>query len=264
MPDTIRCPDCGHENPPGSLNCSHCNFPLQEPVPGPEETKEPEPEIVIRRPVRRQRPRAMANQSVTLWLIVGLVAAGALLWQGLEGFHKSNEPPVAGANEEQEHEADSLRALLERDSTNVDALIAYGNVLYDTANWAEAAKAYARGIALDSSRVQAIVDLGVAWYNQSDVVRAENLFQLALRHDPRQPVALFNLGIVYERGGDYDAALRYFHRALEADSPEPMKQEIVKHMQQLLQKTGKTVPPLGQGAMPPGMPPGQPPGGSGK
>ncbi len=261
MPDTIRCPDCGQENLPGSASCSRCNYPFQEPA-GPVET--PEPEVVIRRPVRRQRPRAMANQSVTLWLIVGAVAAVALVWQGLAGFHKSNAPPVEGASVDQEREADSLRDVLSRDSTNVEALVAYGNVLYDTANWAQAAGVYARAIALDSTRVQAIVDMGVCWYNQSDVRRAEQLFQLALRHDPGQPVALFNLGIVNERGGEYDTALKYFHRALEANSPEDMKQQIVQHMQQLLQKTGKAAPPLNPGTTPPGMPPGMPPSGPGK
>jgi Tfp pilus assembly protein PilF len=104
----------------------------------------------------------------------------------------------------------------------------------------------------------------VCYYNQSDVRRAEQLFQLALHHDPNQPVALFNLGIVNERGGDAEAALKYFHRALEANSPEEMRQQIVQHMQQLLQKTGKTPPPLNPGAMPPGMPSGTPPGGTGK
>jgi tetratricopeptide (TPR) repeat protein len=269
MPDTIRCPDCGHENPAGSLSCGRCNFPLQETVSSLGPTQEVEPEIVIRRPVRRRRPRAMANQSVTLWLVVGGIAAVALLWQGLAGYRKSNAPPVEGASEDQQRAADSLRAVLRRDSTNVDALIAYGNVLYDTANWAEAARYYARGIARDSTRVHAIVDLGVCYYNRSDMQRAEQLFQLALRQEPNQPVALFNLGIVNERGGDYETALKYFHRALEADSPEEMKQQIVQRMQQLLQKTGKAPPPLNQGGMPPGMspamPPGQtPPGGTGK
>ena len=28
MPESKRCPDCGHENPPGSESCEACNFPL--------------------------------------------------------------------------------------------------------------------------------------------------------------------------------------------------------------------------------------------
>jgi hypothetical protein len=260
MPDTIRCPDCGHENPPGSTSCARCNYPLNEASAETPPSSPPasEPEIVIRRPVRRPRP--MASQSMTLWLVIGFIAAAAILWQALVGYHRNNAPPVAGANQNQQQEADSLRNVLSRDSTNVDALVALGNVLYDTGNWPEAAKFYARGIALDSNRVQAIVDMGVCFYNQSDPQRAQELFLLALQHDPGQPVALFNLGIVNESAGDADAALRYFHRALEADSPEEMKQQIVQHMSALLKKTGRAAPPLNPGAMPPGTPPGDPSG----
>ena len=53
-----------------------------------------------------------------------------------------------------------------------EAMVAYGNLLYDTANWAQAARWYARALARDSSRVQVLVDLGVCWYNQGDGLRA--------------------------------------------------------------------------------------------
>jgi hypothetical protein len=75
---------------------------------------------------------------------------------------------------------------------------------------------------------------------------------------------------VNERLGESETALKYFHRALESNPPDAMRPEIVKHMQQILQKTGQKAPPLDQGAMPPGStpsgtPPGtMPPGGAGK
>ena len=267
MPDTIRCPDCGHENPAGSASCSRCNFPLQEApaAPPPAPAPEGEPGIVIPRPVRRVRPRPAASQAATLWLVLGLVAAALLVWQGLEGFHKSNAPPVEGANADQARLADSLRQVLGRDSTDVEANIEYANLLYDTANWSDAARHYARALARDSSHVTAIVDMGVCYYNQGEFPHAEQIFLLALTHEPGQPVALFNLGIVNERRGDTDAALKFFHRALEANTPEGMKQQIMQHMQALLQKSGRKAPPLEPGAVPPGMPPGaMPPAGSGR
>ena len=270
MSNAVRCPGCGQENPVGSASCSHCNYPLQKTAPDPGQPVAAEPEIVIRRPVRRPRPRPVANQNALfLWMFLGVVAAAFLVWQALDGSRKNNAVPVQGASVDQQRLIDSLRTVIMRDSTNVEATIEYANVLYDTANWAEAATWYARAIARDSTRVMAIVDMGVCYYNLSDMQRAERLFQLALRRDPNQPVALFNLGIVNERGGDYDTALKYFHRALEADSPEEMKQQIVQRMQQLLEKTGKAPRPLNPGGMPPGMspamPPGQtPPGGTGK
>ena len=54
------------------------------------------------------------------------------------------------------------------------------------------------------------------------------------------------LGIVSERDGKSDEALKYYHRALESGPPEDMKKPIVDAMQRLLQKTGKTAPPLPQ------------------
>lgn len=267
MSDAVRCPDCGHENPAGSASCSHCNYPLQEPAFGAGAPGPAEPEIVIRRPVRAPRPRPVANpNALFLWMALGAVAAVLLVWQAMDGFKKNNAVPVEGATAEQQRLADSLRAVITRDSTNVDATVEYADVLYDTANWPQAARYYARAIARDSSRVTAIVDMGVCYYNQGETAHAESLFQLALVHRPGHPVALFNLGIVNERMGENDTALKYFHRALEADPPEPMRPEIVKHMQQILEKTGRKAPPLDPGAIPRGpMPPGaMPPGGTGK
>ncbi len=257
MSDVVRCPDCGHENPAGSASCSHCNYPLVEPASEPVPPGAAEPEIVIRRPVRRPRQRPVANRNMLfLWMFLGVVAAGFLVWQAVDGARKNNAVPVAGASEDQQRAIDSLRAVLRRDSTNVDATIEYANLLYDTANWAEAAGWYARAVARDSTRVMAIVDMGVCWYNQGEMARAEQLFQLALTRDPQQPIALFNLGVVNERAGENETALKYFHRSLEAGPHEDMKQQIVQHMQQILEKTGKKAPPLGPGEVPPGMPSG--------
>jgi tetratricopeptide (TPR) repeat protein len=262
MSDTVRCPDCGHENPAGSASCGHCNYPLHEPAPDPAPAGATEPEIIIRRPARRPRPRPVANpNALFLWMFLGVVAAAFLVWQAVDGSRRNNAVPVQGASVDQQKLIDSLRTVIQRDSTNVDATIEYANLLYDTANWAEAATWYARAIARDSTRVMAIVDMGVCYYNQGEMARAEELFQLALVREPGQPVALFNLGVVNERAGENETALKYFHRSLEADPTEEMKQQIVQHMQQILAKTGQKAPPLGPGAMPPGMPP---PGGTGK
>jgi tetratricopeptide (TPR) repeat protein len=263
MSDAVRCPGCGHENPAGSASCSRCNYPLQEAAPVSPRPGATEPELVIRRPVRRPRPRPVANpNALFLWMFLGVVAAAFLVWQAVDGSRKNNAVPVPGASLDQQQLIDSLRTVIRRDSTNVDATIEYADLLYDTANWAEAATHYARAIARDSTRVMAIVDLGVCWYNQGEMARAEELFQLALVREPGQPVALFNLGVVNERAGENETALKYFHRSLEAGPSEEMKQQIVQHMQQILAKTGQKAPPLDPGAMPSGQMPA--PGGTGK
>src|SRR5262252_944168 len=94
MSDTIRCPDCGHENPRGRTECEACGFPLEmegadrsgrvtdtpetsagsEPAGG----GAPQPPAgmpYIPRPIRRPpRPRPNA-QAATLWLIFGSFCA---------------------------------------------------------------------------------------------------------------------------------------------------------------------------------------------
>jgi tetratricopeptide (TPR) repeat protein len=253
MSDAVRCPDCGQESPAGSANCRHCNYPL-----GPVEaapTPPAEPGVVLRRPARPPRRGPAVNAiSLNLWLVAGGLAAVALVWTAYTSFRASNSVPVEGASVDQQRVADSLRAVLARDSTDVEANIQVANLLYDTANWAQAATHYARALARDSSRVTALVDLGVCYYNQGEMRQAEELFQRALARDPHQSVALFNLGVVNERAGEDRTAMRYYHRALETAPPEAMRQEIVRRMQSLMQKTGRAVPPMGPGAPPAGSP----------
>jgi hypothetical protein len=147
MSDAVRCPDCGYENPVGSASCSQCNHPLQAAAPAPAPSGAAEPEIVIRRPVRRPRPRPLANpNALFLWMFLGVVAAAFLVWQAVDGSRRSNAVPVPGASVDQQRLIDSLRTVIRRDSANVDATIEYANLLYDTANWAEAARSYARAI----------------------------------------------------------------------------------------------------------------------
>jgi tetratricopeptide (TPR) repeat protein len=261
----VSCPDCGHRNPPGATSCEACNYPLQDdasadtPVVG-EATPPPpeaapgtppppggraEPVIFLRRP--RRRERGADRMSLTIWLFFGVVCAVALLATALVGYHRNNQPVIEGASESQQQRADSLRAALAKDSTNVAGHIALANILYDTGNWPEAIRHYDAAIARDSTQVNALVDLGVAHYNLSQTEDAERIFQLAIRRDPHQAVALFNLGIVAERREDWEHALQYFHRAMESDPPDAMRQPLVQAMQQAMAKTGAKAPSLPDG-----------------
>ena len=88
MSDAVRCPDCGHESPAGSASCSHCNFPLQSSGSGPGGPDLAEPEIVIPRPLRRRRPRPVANpNALFLWMALGIVRGhgGAILLESAAG-----------------------------------------------------------------------------------------------------------------------------------------------------------------------------------
>ena len=257
MSEPLRCPDCGTENPAGSVSCSACGFPLVSgPVPAPPATPAPaatsaadSEAVIVRRmrPIRPRRPRSADSMSQALWLLFGTFCAAVVVVVAIQGYSKNNAPPVVeGSSPEQQKAADQLRATLERDSTNIEAHIDLANLLFDTGNWTEAIVHYRSAIARDSTRAGTMVDLGVCYFNLSDTRDAEKLFLLALERDPHQAVALYNLGILNQQRGDHKAALAYFHRALISGPPEPMKPLLMDAMKRSYDATGAKAPPLNE------------------
>lgn len=258
MSDTIRCPDCGHENPPGLTECAACGFPLvpepgnrgangpaAEPPPA-APTGEPTTAPYIPRPIRRPpRPRPNA-QAATLWLIFGTFCALVVIGVAIKTNVDRASQPIEGSSPVQQASADSVLATLQRDSTNVAARVRLGDILYDTANWSEAIVQYRAAIRMDSSLTSSLVDLGVCYYNLGAGEQAERHFLLALQRDPHQPVALFNLAIVYEGRKDYKKAIQLFHRALETQPPDEMRQAVIAAMERIQQAQGLKAGPLRQ------------------
>jgi tetratricopeptide (TPR) repeat protein len=249
MPDTIRCPDCGYENPPGSTACARCNFPLGEVAsgvgsPGTPAPSPATPEIPRFRIARPRRPRPANGIQLPLVLGVGAFLALLLVFIAIQAVMQRDQPQVEGSNDAQQKGADSLRTILARDSTNVDARVDLADILFDTGNWSEAIVQYRSAVRQDSTRVPALVDLGVCYYNLSEPDEAERMFRLALARDPHHPFALFNLGIIHERRKELEPALQYFHRALESAPPETMRPAILEAMQRVQKDLGKVAPPL--------------------
>lgn len=256
MTDTLRCPDCGHPNPPGSASCSACQFPLidiaaraAQPEPGssggpsdPAPPAAPIPPPI--RPARPRRPRPQSNVALSLWLGVGSFLAVLLVWIAVQANLERETKAVEGSNRGQQEQANAFRAALDRDSTDTLSQVGLADILFDTGNWSEAIVHYRAAVRQDSSLVTAIIDMGVCYYNLSHPDEAERLFRLALARDPHQPFALFNLGIVYERRDDPEEALKYFHQALESAPPENMKPALLEAMQRVAQQTGKDAQPL--------------------
>ncbi|HUK61980.1 MAG TPA: hypothetical protein VLV15_01565, partial [Dongiaceae bacterium] len=216
MSESLRCPDCGRVNEPDALECVQCGFPLKG-APGDTAAHAPSPTagsgtpVVIPRPrPRRPRPQRADNTVLSLWLVFGTIAALVVVWVAVNSNVNRVKPPVQGASPAQQENADSLLAIVQRDSTDVAARNELADVLYDTGNWSDAIVHYRATVRLDSTRVPAIVDMGVCYFNLSDTEEAERLFKLALVKDPHQVVALFNLGILYESRKQWKESLRYY------------------------------------------------------
>ena len=252
MLEDVICPSCGYRNSGGASACGSCNFPLELPPLAASAAERPSgvtPEApagstefprpgALRRPQRRGSP--LQGQSVWLWLLFGTFAAGLLIWTAIDANRKRNETQtnaLPGATPQQQTYADSARAAILADSTNLEAQIALANVLYDTGNWEEAIIHYKAALRRDSTRVAPIVDLGVCYYNLGAARDAEQLFHQALRIDPRQPIALFNLGIVSDRRGEKVVAEKYYRDALENAPSEEFKATVTASMQRMSQKT---------------------------
>jgi tetratricopeptide repeat protein len=281
----LVCPDCGHRNPSDAASCERCNFPLSSGLAGPageapgphgetgprsiDDAGAPPPGAGIGvapnpppalggsafssalppRPLRRPpRPRPMAQQSISLWLLFGTFAAVLLIYTAVKANLDRARTPVEGAQPNQQQRVDELRDRLAKDSTDASAHVELANVLYDTGNWSDAIVHYRAALRRDSSQASVLVDLGVCYYSLGDTRDAERCFEQALRHDPHQPVGLFNLGVVNERREKYDLALQFYHRALESSPPEEMKPVLVSAMQRVQQKTGRKPKPLPDGA----------------
>jgi tetratricopeptide (TPR) repeat protein len=271
MSDAIHCPSCGHVNPAGSDSCSSCNFPLIAPgapvaasKPAPARPEDEAP-VRIERPLphRPRRRTATDPQSMAIWLIFGALAAASVIWFAFDKTLKNHQQAaVPGANEDLQKHANELMAAIAQDSTNVDARVAFADLLFDTGNWADAIVQYRSAIRQDSSRATAIVDLGVCYFNSSQPAEARRLFELALTRDPNNAQAYFNLGILAENQGQLEEALRNYHSAVRLNPPQQMMEPIATAVSRVSQKLGRTPPPLpGQpgAGMPGGMPGGTPP-----
>ncbi len=252
MNQTIRCPDCGFENPAGAESCAQCNHPLGEarvpaggPGAGPRGASAGMPPI-RRHLIRSRRPRTRdAQQAAQLWLIFGTIGVLAVLWVAIQSTRERSTPQVDGSNADQQKLAAQLFTALARDSNDIEAHHRLADLMYDTGNWPDAIVHYRAVIRRDSSRVNALVDLGVCYYNLNDVDQAEKLFQLGLVREPQQPVALFNLGIVHESRGDTDQALQFYHRAMQSKLlQESMRKPLMDRMEALFRKSGRQAPPL--------------------
>jgi tetratricopeptide (TPR) repeat protein len=261
MSHDVICPSCGFRNPPGLDSCASCNYPFVTPetgatpppgAPPPSETPgvagapsyEP-PQRPLRRPQRRAAP--MQAQSLWLWLLFGTFAAAILIWTAIDANRKRTvASTVEGSSDEQQKMANTARAAIATDSTNLEAQVALGNVLYDTGHWDEAIVHYRAVLRHDPTRVPVMVDLGVCYYNLGDAKQAEELFMKALSLDPHQSIALFNMGIVSERRGDLPEAMKYYHGALESAPSEELKTAIAAALQRTAQLSGKQPPPLGK------------------
>jgi len=97
MTKTIRCPDCGRENPSEAERCQHCGFPLEaEPTEVPPAASSSEPAapfygLPLRR--RPRRPPRAGAEALSLWLVFGTIMALVVIYVAVKPTSIAPSPP---------------------------------------------------------------------------------------------------------------------------------------------------------------------------
>jgi hypothetical protein len=199
----------------------------------------------VARPQRPERPERVSPNVATwgyrpgrggstsvpgwVWVAVGLAALGAVLVAAVQIARQSPPITIANASKPQLAEAESLATVLRRDSTQVDANVAFGNLYYDTGNFGDAIPYYRRALRKDPTLTDVRVDMGVSYNNTGDIGEAQRTLEEATRLSPEHAVAHFDLGVVYQTVGKNSEARAEYVKAKGLVHP-PEMDSIVDHL----------------------------------
>jgi len=252
---TVRCPDCGAPNPADATLCVECQHPLVA----------PEASAVMPRGERPQRPARVAPTVASfgyrperdagasppgwLWATVALAALGAVLVAAIQISHQAPPLAIPNASKPQLAQAESLVAVIKKDSTSAEANVALGNLYYDTGNYGDAIPYYHTALRRDPSLTDVRVDMGVSYHNAGDVESARRTLEEALAHSPEHAIAHFDLGVVYQTLGRKEDARAQYLKAKSLDHPPEMSVVV----DQLLARLDHPDAPAGS-SLPPGHP----------
>jgi hypothetical protein len=101
--------------------------------------------------------------------------------------------------------------------TEYAPLVQAGNQFMDQQNYAMAAEAYRRALALDGSSPDVRSDFASCLHAMGLPKRALDEFRKVLTMDPNHMVAYFNLGVVFQGLGQSDSARFYWEKYLKLD-----------------------------------------------
>lgn len=100
-----------------------------------------------------------------------------------------------------------------------DALVVLGNAAYDAREFAQAAEAYEKALALHPADANVMTDLGTAYRNEGQVEKALAMFRKARAADPKHWQSLYNEVIVLAMDKhDHEGAAAAFAR-LKTEHP---------------------------------------------
>ncbi len=192
----------------------------------------------------RQAARVAAKESPLLLLSVGIACLAVGLGIGYYFGRQSGQSAGTGGTSQQDatfvqNEA-ALRASVQSNPADLNALIELGNLYYDHGRYRDAIEWYGKALDIDPKNADVRTDRGTSYWSlgQADAAIAE--FQKALQSDPSHAQTLYNLGVVYLNGkNNASEAKKAWERLLATNPNYP---DRAKLQQQIASLAGQ--PPM--------------------
>jgi Flp pilus assembly protein TadD len=141
------------------------------------------------------------------------------------------QPPAAGANpmDAVRQQIAALKATLERDPRNFEALVQLGNMYMDAAKYPQAVDYYERALAVrEDPNVR--VDLGISYKQNAQPEKALAAFHRASEDAPGQWQAMFNEAIVLGELRRFDEARALTSKLQKLKPDDPQVQRLAAEL----------------------------------
>jgi len=186
----------------------------------------------------------MKKETVIILIIVTFAAGficgaiGGIKFYAREhrGSTDAGAPEAATSEPAAGEELNRLETVVKREPGNLQALIALGNLYFDSGQPAKAIDAYVRALAIDPRNADVRTDLGIMYRATKDYDKAVKEFREAARLDPTHKNSRFNLALVLQEDKkDFEGAIAAWQDFLRV---EPSGEQAARAKAELGQLKG--------------------------
>lgn len=192
----------------------------------------------------RQAARPAVKESPVMLISVGVACLAVGLGIGYYFGRQSAQPGGTAVASQQDatfvqNEA-ALRASVQSNPSDTNALIELGNLYYDHGRYRDAIEWYGKALDIDPKNADVRTDRGTSYWNLGQADAAITEFQKALQTDPSHAQTLYNMGVVYLNGKNNAAEAKKAWERLLATNPN--YPDRAKLQQQIASLSGQ--PPM--------------------
>ncbi len=164
-------------------------------------------------------PKAPPSHVLIAGVACLAVGLGIGYYFGRQSLQPSGQAPAASSDSAFIQNEAALRAMLQSNPNDLNALTQLGNLYYDHGKYRDAIEWYGKALQVDPKNPDVRTDRGTSYWNlgQADAAIAE--FQTALTYDPSHAQTLYNLGVVYLNGKSNSAEAKKVWERLLATNP---------------------------------------------